>query len=679
VVDGLKGEQVVNHFYGIYRGTVINNVDPEGRGRIIAHVAAVHGNAASSWAKPMRTPAIPLVVPAPGDPVWVLYEGGDTRLPVWIGLGPVSAVSSAIPHDSADVMSLSTVQTATGRKTFSAGISAGASTFTGALTATSATFSGAVTATTGSFSGTVTVPTNNWSIANTSGLQAALDSKYGFANPPPAPGQPGGGPVPGNMATTDTAQTISGAKTFTAATTSVSGDIALTGTLTSGIVPWARLSGVPAYALQTAVDSINAQLPSFATNVALAGANSNISTLQSQMGSALIVGSVLNLLPTKYSAGNPNLASTVVAATSFGAASVVGTGTAYARNDHTHGTPAAPTPASIGAMATGTGVLKAGDTMTGQLWVNVDNATSGSAGTANALRLGSRTGWFSYNPTVATGNSYWSDNAYYDGTSWRAVATSSGAGQHSFFQMGTGGFAFGNAPGVAAGAAITLTNRFSVDASGNALVGNNLTASGTLTGTSGIYDNGHRVATQGRALGASTVGGSTAVNTTDINSQSLNQNFTTGVYNGSNTTNNPWGDTRWIFLEVFAHENTTLWQRQNVYDMTGGSDVIYTRRGSDNGSGGINWTTWVVLGQGAGMRINQTIRGSASAGTAVTIASVNLANAQLRATMGGSTNGSPMFGNGGAAALASSTSITWGMMYNATGNQSLSYEVTEWI
>ena len=44
-------------------------------------------------------------------------------------------------------------------------------------------------------------------------------------------------------------------------------------------------------------------------------------------------------------------ASSVVASTSFGQASAVGTGTTYARADHVHGTPAAPTAASVGAVA----------------------------------------------------------------------------------------------------------------------------------------------------------------------------------------------------------------------------------------------------------------------------------------------------------------------------------------
>lgn len=58
-----------------------------------------------------------------------------------------------------------------------------------------------------------------------------------------------------------------------------------------------------------------------------------------------------------YSATTPNLATTVVAATTYGLASAVGVGTAYARNDHTHGTPTAQTiTAGAGITATASGV-----------------------------------------------------------------------------------------------------------------------------------------------------------------------------------------------------------------------------------------------------------------------------------------------------------------------------------
>lgn len=52
--------------------------------------------------------------------------------------------------------------------------------------------------------------------------------------------------------------------------------------------------------------------------------------------------------------GGGTPASTVVSETTYGQASAVGVATTYARGDHTHGTPALPTPAAIGAEVAGT-------------------------------------------------------------------------------------------------------------------------------------------------------------------------------------------------------------------------------------------------------------------------------------------------------------------------------------
>lgn len=76
---------------------------------------------------------------------------------------------------------------------------------------------------------------------------------------------------------------------------------------------------------------------------------------------------------------------------------------------------------------------------------------------------------------------------------------------------------------------------------------------------------------------------------------SINVRLTSGYYN---LTGNPTGtppafaDGRWYFLQVIAHGYNTLWQRQIAYDMTGGSDTFYTRRGSDSG-GTSAWSSWV--------------------------------------------------------------------------------------
>jgi uncharacterized protein involved in type VI secretion and phage assembly len=88
----------LRRYYGKYRGTVINNVDPEQRGRIQAMVPDVLGLSTSSWA----LPCLPLAgkqegtfaVPQVGAGVWIEFEQGDPDYPIWTGgfWGSVSEV-----------------------------------------------------------------------------------------------------------------------------------------------------------------------------------------------------------------------------------------------------------------------------------------------------------------------------------------------------------------------------------------------------------------------------------------------------------------------------------------------------------------------------------------------------------------------------------------------------------
>ena len=76
-------------FYGKYRGTVFNNIDPLQIGRIIAIVPDVTGLLPSSWAMP----CVPVAginmgfftVPPIGAGVWIEYEKGDPDYPIWVG------------------------------------------------------------------------------------------------------------------------------------------------------------------------------------------------------------------------------------------------------------------------------------------------------------------------------------------------------------------------------------------------------------------------------------------------------------------------------------------------------------------------------------------------------------------------------------------------------------------
>jgi len=76
-------------FFGKYRGTVINNIDPEQIGRIQAIVPAVSNVVPTSWAMP----CVPFAgkaegffaIPQIGSGVWMEFEGGDPDKPIWVG------------------------------------------------------------------------------------------------------------------------------------------------------------------------------------------------------------------------------------------------------------------------------------------------------------------------------------------------------------------------------------------------------------------------------------------------------------------------------------------------------------------------------------------------------------------------------------------------------------------
>ena len=76
-------------FYGKYRGTVTNNVDPMQIGRIQAIVPDVGSLVPSTWAMPcvpvaginMGFFAMPMI----GSGVWIEFERGDPDRPIWTG------------------------------------------------------------------------------------------------------------------------------------------------------------------------------------------------------------------------------------------------------------------------------------------------------------------------------------------------------------------------------------------------------------------------------------------------------------------------------------------------------------------------------------------------------------------------------------------------------------------
>jgi hypothetical protein len=78
-----------DRFWGKYRGTVMNNLDPLRIGRIQASVPAVSLLLPTSWCMPCYPLAGKLsgtsFVPQIGAGVWIEFEGGDADYPIWSG------------------------------------------------------------------------------------------------------------------------------------------------------------------------------------------------------------------------------------------------------------------------------------------------------------------------------------------------------------------------------------------------------------------------------------------------------------------------------------------------------------------------------------------------------------------------------------------------------------------
>ncbi len=73
-------------YFGIYRGTVLNNTDPAGDNRVQVMVPGVSGQV-SGWAMPSFQ-YNSIAVPKIGETVWVMYEAGDPAYPVYMGWKP---------------------------------------------------------------------------------------------------------------------------------------------------------------------------------------------------------------------------------------------------------------------------------------------------------------------------------------------------------------------------------------------------------------------------------------------------------------------------------------------------------------------------------------------------------------------------------------------------------------
>lgn len=70
----------MTQYPGVYRAVVFGNADPQ----LLVQVPQLFGVATIS-ARPCLPPGWTGDLPALGSQVWVSFEGGEARFPVWLG------------------------------------------------------------------------------------------------------------------------------------------------------------------------------------------------------------------------------------------------------------------------------------------------------------------------------------------------------------------------------------------------------------------------------------------------------------------------------------------------------------------------------------------------------------------------------------------------------------------
>ncbi|HEY0341553.1 MAG TPA: phage baseplate assembly protein V [Steroidobacteraceae bacterium] len=106
-------------FFGKYRGTVLDNIDPLQMGRLMVQIADVSNVLPSTWAMPCMPfggiQAGMYVAPAIGSGVWIEFEQGNPDYPIWVGCfwgsaAEVPALALAAPPGLQQVLMQTTGQ-----------------------------------------------------------------------------------------------------------------------------------------------------------------------------------------------------------------------------------------------------------------------------------------------------------------------------------------------------------------------------------------------------------------------------------------------------------------------------------------------------------------------------------------------------------------------------------------
>lgn len=107
-----------DRFYGKYRGSVSDNRDPLGQGRIQALVPEILYTVPTGWAVPCMPYAGPKVgffaIPPVDAGVWIEFEAGDISRPIWVGGWWGSNDGPVTPRGSIDGPEAKLLRTETG-------------------------------------------------------------------------------------------------------------------------------------------------------------------------------------------------------------------------------------------------------------------------------------------------------------------------------------------------------------------------------------------------------------------------------------------------------------------------------------------------------------------------------------------------------------------------------------